>query len=409
MKYQLMRDTFGGSETLKKYVERFVEETDESFDYRLRNLTMQNYLRRTIKNAIGLIFRKDVQYNFAGNSNNIEPDTIFTEQNNSILRELTKELLLLGSSYLVTDNDTNEVYQYIVPTDTVEEYFEQNNEVLLFTYVTNIEELDDWVPVVREYRYRWKLKDGLAIVEIEIDNELFEIKETGLNYIPVVKFSIGGNTLLSQSEGNTLLSQSGSNIPLLDLAKLNIEWVNRRSELSRYLRIAACPVPTFYGVEGQTKIVVGVDKALSFTDKDTGGFEWVEMSGSSTELLQNDLRQLENAMMDTAISLVSKRDVAKNAVQISAEIAEDESFLTTVSKVLEDGFNKSLIFYCDMLNIEQIIAIVNKDFTSTIISLDEINVLIELLNSGTINQEQMMEMLVSGEFIPQSVANTTDQ
>jgi len=388
MKYQLMRDTFGGSETLKKYVERFVEETDDSFDYRLRNLTMKNYLRRTIKNAIGLIFRKDIQYSFASNSNTFEPNEIFVEQNNSTLRELTRELLLLGSSYLVTDNDANEVYQYIVPTDSVEEYFEQNNEVLLFTYVTNIEELDDWVPVVKEYRYRWKLVNGLAIVEIEIDNELFEIKETGLNYIPVVKFSMGAD------------------IPLLDLAKLNIEWVNRRSELSRYLRIAACPVPTFYGIEGNTKIVVGVDKALSFTDKDTGGFEWVEMSGSSTDLLQNDLQQLESAMMDTAISLVSKRDVAKNAVQISAEIAEDESFLTTVAKVLEDGFNKSLIFYCDMLNIDQIIALVNKDFTSTIISLDEINVLLDLLNSGTINQKQLMEMLVDGEFIPQTVADT---
>jgi len=380
---QMMRDTFGGSETLKKYIERFVEETDDSYKYRLRNLTMQNYLRRTIKNAISLIFRKEVTYTNEVNDS-------FIEQNNRTLLDLTKELLLLGEVYLMTDNNGEEVYQYVIPSDSVEEYFEQNNEVILFTYITNIEELVDWVPVVNEYLYRWKLIDGKAIVEIEINGELNEIKETNLNYIPVVRFS---------------MSQSKVDIPLLDLAKLNIEWVNRRSELSRYLRIAACPIPTFYGIEGQTKIVVGVDKALSFADKESGGFEWVEMSGASTDLLQNDLRQLENAMMDTAISLVSKRDVAKNAVQVSAEIAEDESFLTMVARIIEDGFNKSLVYYCDMLNIEQIVALINKDFTSTIITLDEINVLLELLNAGTINQEQMMEMLVTGEFIPKVVAD----
>jgi hypothetical protein len=190
-------------------------------------------------------------------------------------------------------------------------------------------------------------------------------------------------------------------IPLLDLAKQNIQWLNRRSELSRYLRISACPVPVFYGVQGTTNIIVGVDKALTFNNKDEGGFEWVEITGSATDKLQEDLREMERAMAETAISLISKKDVAKNAVQVSAEIAEDESFLTFMANKIEEGINKSLIFYSDISNSKPILVTINKDYTSSILNIEQVDSLLNLYLNKVITQEQFLEMLVKGEYLPQ--------
>jgi hypothetical protein len=379
---ETMRDVYGGSKLLTEYIEPFAEETTESLDYRRRNLTLVNYLRRTIRNSVNLIFRRPPEFDGA-------IDEVFEIKSIELYRNLTKELLLTGEVFLVTDSD-KEAYQYIIARDSVINYFEEDQELVLFTSSSVEEYFDGNKIITQEVIRSWKLQDSKCIIEVYIDSELNEIIETDFNYIPIVRIS----------------ADRESDIPLLDLAKQNIQWLNRRSELSRYLRISACPVPVFYGVQGKTNIVVGVDKALTFTSKDEGGFEWVEITGNATDKLQEDLREIERAMAETAVSLISKKDVAKNAVQVSAEIAEDESFLTLIANKIEEGINKSLIFYCDIMNLSPILVTVNKDYTSSILNIEQVDSLLNLYLNGVITQDQLLEMLVQGEYLPQKIINT---
>jgi hypothetical protein len=225
-------------------------------------------------------------------------------------------------------------------------------------------------------------------VEIWEDGELKEVIPTQIPFVPVIEVGY-------------------EDVPLLDLAKINLNWMNTRSALERYLRIAAVPIPTFYGLQGDAKITVGVDTALTFTSKEDSGFEWHEVSGAATDLLQADLRELETRMAETAVSMVSKKDVAKNATQVSMETSEDESQLATLAEKIEDSLNQ-MFQMISLIGGELNAVLINKDFTSNILSTEDTQMYLQLFLNGAISQETLLEVLVEGEVLPEDTDITKE-
>ncbi len=217
-------------------------------------------------------------------------------------------------------------------------------------------------------------------VEIWRNNELYDTIPTSTGYVPVVKVGF-------------------DELHFLDLSKMNLRHMNRSSHLDKYLTIAAVPIPVFWGVEAGADIIVGTDTAFNFRDKDSGGFEFVEMSGSSTNLLQEDLIKLETNMGAFIASLNSPNDQAKNETQINAETFEADSFLTQASKEVQDGLNNALLMYSDMGG-ENVLVQINTDFNSNVISTDKIAQYMQLFREGVISHETLLEILINGEVLP---------
>lgn len=391
LQVQKVDNVYNGSDTSEQYLERFVQEQDDAYEYRISNLTLLNFLKRTVNSSSNIINRKPLQ---------IDGVVSLKEEEflNKFSKEISTKVLKDGFTFIVVDSEralegvtsrADEIelglapYMYSVDRKDVPNW--SLNEEGLFAHCTILETYEESNGYIIETKEQQRVFRDNGTVEIWRDNELFDEIETGMNFVPVVKVGVEDNPYM------------------LDLAKLNLNHMNRRSELNRYLRIAATPMPIFYGLESDTEVIIGVDVATHFRSKESGGFEWVEMSGQSTDLLQEDLKRLEQVMSETAVSLItSGGSQAKNSDQIQAEIAEDQSFLTSIAQHVEVGINTSLEIL-SLMGGYQALVLVNRDYASTELTPQQIESNLALYREGVISLDALIDILVEGEIVPKDV------
>ncbi len=385
-------NVYNGSKSSATYLQTFVNEAVESFEYRLENLTMLNYVRKSIQSTKDFIFRKPLTIEGTIDENEIK-------SLNVLAIDLTIQLLKDGFCYIVIDSERYdesvqtradeisqglEPYMYVVNRLSVPNW--SYNEDGSYSHVTINEAYDVKKGYITETYEQQRVFNDDGIVEIWRDGELYETIETNLNYVPVVKVGF-------------------EDVPyLLDLSKLSINHMNRRSELNRYLRIASTPVPVFYGVEDTgSEIVIGVDVATTFRSKDEGGFEWVELSGTSVDLLQEDLKRLEFMMSEFVISLISgEGDQNKTATQIQVEAASDESLLLNIAIIVENGMNEALALLAEQTG-KAVVVDVNKDYTTAIMTSDQVASNLTLFREGVISLDTLIDILKKGEVLEESL------
>ncbi len=383
------QNVYHGTKTSVQYLEKFAKETDESFKYRESNVTLTNFVKRTVNSSRNMIFRKPLE--IIGNVSKEDIRTL-----NSLAEEVTVNVIRDGFTYIINDADIYdasvqtradeitrglEPYMYVVSRERVPNWsFNEDGEYMHFTINETYTEVQGYI---QEQKPQQRIFKDDGTVEIWRDGALYETIETSNQFVPVTKVGY-------------------EDLPYVyDLAKLNLNHMNRRSELNRYLRIAASPVPIIYGAgDTATNITVGVDTALSFNNKDEGGFEWGEMTGSATNLLQDDLVTLEKQMVETAVSMVSadKSNQIKTATQVSSEIAEDESTLANIASIVQLGMNSALRLLEEMGG-PSLIVHVNRDYTSNLLSPEQTNQYMSLYLQGVISHETLLELLVTGEVL----------
>lgn len=392
------QDVYKGSKAAAKYLTKFVRETDDAYNDRLDQLTLVNYTKRTISSSRNMIFRKPLE--IVGDVSELTERTL-----NAMGQELVVNVMRDGHTFIVVDQERYddsvltradeivrglEPYMYIVERDRVPNW--SYNDDGSYRHITINESYSVDAGYTQTYEVQQRVFKDDGVVEVWRDGEIYEVIETANTRVPVIKVGY-------------------EDLPYVyDLAKLNLNHMNRRSELNRYLKIAAAPVPVLYGVqEDNVEVVIGVDDTLNFTDRQQGGFEWVEMSGSATNLLQEDLRSLENQMVETAVSLVSADKTAqiKTATQVSSEIAEDESTLANIADVVELGMNSALEILAEMGGYQAAVH-VNKDYTSNVLTAEQTAQYTNLYAQGIISLETLLETLVTGEVLPNDL-NVTNE
>jgi hypothetical protein len=229
-----------------------------------------------------------------------------------------------------------------------------------------------------------------GLVQIWRDDELYDEITTGYNFVPVIK--VGDNDIP----------------PMYDMAKMNISHMNRRSELDRYLRIAATPVPVIWGAEvdpqnPQEELVVGVDQVLGFKRVGEGDFAWREISGTATGALNEDLNFLEEQMVMLAMMLVSIDKTAQNktAAQVDQETFESQSILALIAQQIEMSFTLAYAYVGAMGGQEQTIEI-DKDFLVPRMQPDMIDKYLTMFREGIISLESLWDIFINSEVLPET-------
>ncbi len=394
-----IENVYYGSKTASNYLQPFTKELEDSIIQRLENLTLLNFTRRAIQTSKNMLFRKELEV--YQNDNQVELEDATNDVLQDTIKELTALVLRDGCAYIVVDSPqasekvttrADEIEQDITPSMyAVERKRVPNwtyNDDGYYRHVTVNEYYTEIKGFIEETKEQQRVfyEDR---VEVWRGNEVYETIPTNIGYTPVVK--VGKDDLM-----------------FLDLCKMNLRHMNRSSHLDRYLTIAAVPIPVFYGVEQKSTIIVGVDTAFNFRDKTQGGFEFVEMSGSSTTLLQEDLAKLELNMSTFIAALSQPNDVAKNETQVSAETFESDSFLTTVANQIELGVNEALMMLADQGG-ENLTIELNKDFNSTVITPAQISQYLSLFQNGVISHQTLLELLIVGEVLPSDLDVNVEQ
>jgi hypothetical protein len=125
--------------------------------------------------------------------------------------------------------------------------------------------------------------------------------------------------------------------PLLDLAHMNVEHWQSRSDQQTILHVARVPILFAKGFSEDAPIFVG-SKSVTKTPEENADMKYVEHSGAAIEAGRQDIQDLEDRMRQAGAELLVKRASIQTATQIQSE---DESGRSTLHKIAEE-FEDSL-------------------------------------------------------------------
>lgn len=181
--------------------------------------------------------------------------------------------------------------------------------------------------------------------------------------------------------------------PLLDdLADINIAHWQSQSDQRNILHYARVPILFGAGVPDTAIGVIGASTAV-VADNPEATLKWVEHSGKAIESGRQDLKDLEFQMETFGLQLLTARPNAQSATGEMLDANKETSILAMTADQLQDAIEQALLWMAEYGGLGQTnaAAVVNKDFGVTMMTAQEISVLLNAVNTGNISRKTFLE------------------
>lgn len=413
---EIVEDLYEGIRKVKskKYLKQHYLEEDDTYLERLNNATLYNFFKKAVDNLSAILFRKEMILDYKVKNENFIKNV--DNKGTSIKlfsKEVAKNALLDGLTYIWIDSQRIDSNINKLNADSIKPFFKNVRrknvyskkidyvngqavlkQIVIKQVITVDKENDDFQTEEKEVYIVLRENGGQIWIEKKGKFELYDNWESNLGIVPIIPVYSAKTDYLK------------ANIPLLDLAYLNIKHFNKESNLDSILELSALPVPVIYSNNEYDKdtlkkqgITIGVNKALSFSDKSTEGFEFSEISGTSISKLQENLSKLEEIMDKTALSILTEKSFN---TATEAKIADSNSnlFLYDLALSIEEAINNA--YKIAELYIDRKLDItitLNKDFDSLALDAQTIDKYIALKQNGLISIDTLWDELKKGEIL----------
>ena len=393
---ELTNSFYNGFDTSTDYIIPFFNEDKDSFATRLKLARLTNYVRDAVETVKNMVLRKPTKYDELIDSA-LSPflETIDMKNNiDTFSKEVLTNLVKDGYTYILIEKESYEdvvsgadeinkrPYFINVKRSAVRNFkINDDGSFKQFTYDENYT-IEDGYKEKLLVQQRCYLADGT--VEIWRDGALYSTMQNGLGFIPIIKL------------GNDDISR------FYDLAVINRNHLNLKSEQRNYARIASAPIPITYLLNSEDTVkTIGVSNGINFdSTKSESGFEWVELGGSNNSILESLIAKDESDMQKYLVSLVSN-DIQRTAKEVSLLNANNEATLNHYATILEDGLNKAfyiMALYQGINNFEAKLYI-NKDFIDNKLDATELNSYKEMYVNNIIDWDTYINILITGEVL----------
>jgi hypothetical protein len=396
---EVVNDVYDGIDTAKAHLQQYNKETLEDYTQRQDVATLNNFVFRSVDSIKNIVFRRTLnKTELEGTA--IEPliDNIDLSQSlDSFAKDVLVASQLDGYCFILADAPIysediqtradelakglvpylNLVKRTNVPNCKINEQGKYDRITIRETY--EVENGSFGYEVKVQYRVYYKgglietWRDGKVVPNMTV--------EANFDDIPIVKVFIDDTP------------------PMYDLAKLNVNHMNRTSELNSYIRAAGAPIPVMWGGSNDGKLqVVGVNQGISFSGTpQEADFQWRELSGHNAAIIREQIKLDEEAMLDIIVSLVTSNQ-PRTATEVNSDNTENTAKLTHAAQVVEEGINKALKLLGDFMNTKITAEIeVNKDFDSNRLTPEQVREYRNDYVQGIISLDRLMEVLVEGE------------
>ncbi|MCC5640626.1 DUF4055 domain-containing protein [Nostoc sp. CHAB 5844] len=228
----------------------------------------------------------------------------------------------------------------------------------------------------------------------EAQTILIEQGTTSLDSIPLVYYSVTESQLFA------------AKAPFLNLAKLNIEHYQKRSQLGEVLRKCNLPVPVRKGlirtVDDLKKVpplVIGPNSVLDIPND--GDFFFAEPSGSAIAASREDLKDLEAAMDRMTLDFLTSGDHQKTATEVVLDSTKTSANLKGVARRKESAMQQVFGFWVQYTGEIQGGSIaMDEDLLSMPITPEQVDKLESLATGGFISQRTLLLLLQRGKVLP---------
>lgn len=397
----LMRALKGGKATVKPYLSKWERESTKGYEDRQKNATLFNQTKKTIKTANGLIFRKEINLDdevsapFLERVDDIDgADTSLNE----FAKDVEDSAIWDGLSLILVDipKHNGEVVSLaqqralgLVPYFTKYEYGQVLNRRVIdgrLVQITLEENVTEYEGQFKEKNVKQERVLFIGGGRVYRDNKIIHEWKNNLSYIPLVP-------VYSNKEGFFDASPRYQ-----DLAELNIEHYNFKSQLRKTLFIASNPIPLIWSAPDEKTVTIGVDNAIVFDRVGEGDFQWREFTGKSVDKLQEEIKKIEERMLAIGISLLTEKEQTAREATITA--VGETSDLAGIATSLEKGLNMAYAYWCDLMGVVTTGKItVNKDFTGATLSPQEAKMYLEMYQAGTITLSQFWDEMEMREYL----------
>lgn len=189
--------------------------------------------------------------------------------------------------------------------------------------------------------------------------------------------------------------------PVLDdLADVNIAHWQSQSDQRNILHFAR--VPILFGA-GQDEPEEGEERKISagsmFSARDPNAkLNWVEHSGAAIASGRQDLKDLEFQMETFGLQLLAAR--AQSATGEALDAAKETSQLSMMADSLQDALEQALLWMADYGGEAATpSAVVNKDFGVSMLTAQELTVMLTAVNTGNMPLRTFVEEMKRRGFI----------
>lgn len=351
----------GGTKAMRaagqKFLPKWPNEDDESYQARLNTATLFPAFSRTLGVMAGKPFAKALTY-----SDDVPEqvkqwcDDADLEGRNlhTFASEMLAEVLAFGIAGVLVD------YPRVGPVRTLAEERQigarpylvkithdqilgwKTQKVAGVTKLSQLRlaetaELDDGqygVTTVNRVRVltpgAWELWEQ---VKDSLDYVLVDEGTTSLNEIPFVPFY-----------GRRTGFMTGVS-PLMDLAYLNVKHWQSQSDQDTILHVARVPILAMIGAESDTALTVGASAAVKLPQ----GAElmFVEHTGAAIAAGETSLEKLQDQMIQTGAELLIPQPGQRSATEANNDAEANKSELQRIVEAFEDSLDQCLQFMAD--------------------------------------------------------------
>lgn len=192
--------------------------------------------------------------------------------------------------------------------------------------------------------------------------------------------------------------------PLLDLANLNLSHYRTTADLEHGAHFTALPTPVISGVsdDGENQSYrIGSSAAWVFADKDVKA-EFLEFRGQGLSALRDLAKDKEERMAAIgARAIAPEKRAAEAAETLTIRSASENAVLSAISRSVSVAVERLLLIVRDWAGgaSGEVAYALNRDFTSTVMSAQDLTALLQAWQSGAISKETLFENLKAGEII----------
>jgi uncharacterized protein DUF4055 len=180
--------------------------------------------------------------------------------------------------------------------------------------------------------------------------------------------------------------------PLMDLAEVNIEHWQAKSDYSNILHIANVPImllkgfPTPLDKKGnEQRIEVSPNVAMNAPSADAD-IKWVEHTGKSIESARTNIKDLEARMESLGMVLTTQQHAGVSATANNINSSEANSMLKSFALNLQDALNAAIDATCQFFEIENTTRIVvNTEYAADYTTNETMSDVIDLYKEGVVD------------------------
>jgi hypothetical protein len=394
----------------ENYLPQYENEDNEDYKNRLTFSSFRNFYSKAVTSILGKVFSKPPAFNddvpsaiqnhckdadLNGNDWTIVAEKLFEHATDDGIAWVMVDYHGADSNEELTIEQERELglrpYWVVIPqnqvlgvnyTKTGETYSISMFRYWTWVKVSNGEFGDSFVFEIHVYEphrvrtYRKAVNDAGSSTKYELSKD----KPITLGVVPVVPLNLNP------------VGPFEANPPMEDLAEMNIEHYQIRSDQRRSLSVASYPLLATFGAKLDVAARIGPMQSYNFEDP-KADMKWVESQGVHLAAARNELKDLKEEIRNFALSFETPGMYA-TATAVNVDATDSVAPIIRWAFRMRDALSSVLYYHALWLKMGSGGTVdVDTSFIKSMLTVESLKILVQAFENGAITKETFLRRM----------------